>query len=835
MVKKLMVVPQEMRRANRISLGEIPINQYDRTLKDELSAKRLAAGDAVRLWRDMVFIREFETMLEEIKKAGHYQGIAYDHKGPAHLSIGQEAAAVGEAFLLGPEDHIFGSHRSHGEIIAKGLSAIERLDEPSLRQIMDGYLEGDTLRAVLHEAYGGASYGPGPAAAKDLAIDFLLYGLLAEVFGRAAGCNRGLGGSMHAFFLPFGIFPNNALVGGSADIATGSALAKRVLRKSGIAIANIGDASTGCGPVWEAMNFATMGQLWTLWEPAYRGGLPIVFAFMNNFYGMGGQTRGETMGFERLACIGAGLNRYNLQAECIDGNNPLAVIDAFRRKIEVIRRGEGPVLLEIQAYRQSGHSPSDASAYREREEIQLWRDVDPIAEYGRQLIATHVATEGDLDRIREDAIRRMKRACALAVDLEVSPRLDPGRDPDAIARFMFSDGEETELPGVRPDGVLKPLAENSRVQAIAKKKRSGIEPGTGKRLGEGQAVSFRDALFEAIIHHMYHDGRLIAYGEENRDWDGAFAVYRGMTECLPYHRLFNSPISEGAIVGTAVGYAMEGGRALVELMYCDFMGRAGDEIFNQLAKWQGMSAGLIRMPVVLRVSVGSKYGAQHSQDWGALVAHIPGLKVVFPATPRDAKGLMISALRGNDPVVFFESQRIYGQTEWFHPDGVPDGQCAIPIGLPEVKRPGKDVTILTIGATLYRALEAAEVLDRDHGISAELIDARSLVPFDYDPVLESVRKTGRILVAADACERGSHVNTLAAAIQELAFDDLDAPVAVLGARNWITPSAEMEDCYFPTPAGIIDAVSDRLLRVPGRSPSPDGDPAERLRRSRLGI
>ncbi len=835
MVKKMIVDPKEMRRPGKISLGEIPINQYTRTLKDELKAKTLIPADALRIWRDMCVIREFEAMLHEIKTTGKYREISYDHKGPAHLSIGQEAAAVGEAFLLGPEVHIYGSHRSHGEIIAKGLSAIEKMPEEDLRRIMEEYLRGDTLRVVTSDAAGGVNYGSGPEGTRDLAVDFLIYGLLAEIFGRAAGVNRGLGGSMHAFFPPFGIYPNNAIVGGSGDIAVGAALCMRVLGRPGFAIANIGDASMGCGPVWEGLNFATMGQFWTLWEPEYRGGLPIIFAFMNNFYGMGGQTRGETMGFERLACIGAGINPHNLHAETVDGNNPLAVVDAFRRKIGILRRGDGPILLDIQTYRQSGHSPSDASSYRVRDEIQLWREIDPLVEYAGQLKEASVATDEDLARIRQDVERRIRRACTLAASLEISPRLGAGGDPDAVAPFMFSNIDEDTLPGVPPDAVLRPMEENSRVMAITKKKRSGIDPEAGKRLGEGQAVSLRDALFETIAYHMYNDSRLVAYGEENRDWDGAFAVYRGMTESFPYHRLFNAPISEGAIIGTAVGFALEGGRALVELMYADFMGRAGDELFNQLSKWQSMSAGILHMPVVVRVSVGSKYGAQHSQDWGALVAHIPGLKVVFPATPRDAKGLMTSALRGSDPVIFFESQRIYGVTEWFAPDGVPVEQYAIPIGLPEVKRSGRDLTILTIGATLYRALEAADRLERQYGLSAELVDARSLVPFDYEPVLESVRRTGRILLTADACERGSHLNTLAAAIQELAFDDLDAPVAVLGARNWITPAAEMENLFFPTVDSILNAINDRLVPLSGRPPSPHFSREEMLRRHRMGI
>jgi len=239
-------------------------------------------------------------------------------------------------------------------------------------------------------------------------------------------------------------------------------------------------------------------------------------------------------------------------------------------------------------------------------------------------------------------------------------------------------------------------------------------------------------------------------------------------------------------VGTAVGYGLSGGRVIAELMYCDFLGRAGDEIFNQLSKWQAMSAGVLKMPVVIRVSVGSKYGAQHSQDWSSLVAHIPGLKVVFPVTPYDAKGLMNSALMGTDPVIFFESQRLYDIGEMFHTEGVPEGYYEIPIGESDIKRSGKDITILTSGSTLYRALDAAKILEEKYGLSAEVIDARSIVPFNYDQVLESVKKTGRILLTSDACERGSFLKDMAQTISELAFDYLDAPPVVIGARNWIT-------------------------------------------------
>jgi 2-oxoisovalerate dehydrogenase E1 component len=326
------------------------------------------------------------------------------------------------------------------------------------------------------------------------------------------------------------------------------------------------------------------------------------------------------------------------------------------------------------------------------------------------------------------------------------------------------------------------------------------------------------------------------YGEENRDWGGAFAVYRGLTEALPYHRLFNTPISEAAIVGTAVGYGLEGGRALVELMYCDFMGRAGDELFNQLCKWQSMSGGLLKMPVVVRVSVGSKYGAQHSQDWCSMCAHIPGLKIVFPATPYDAKGLMYSALTGTDPVIFFESQRIYDQAEEFHGSaGVPAGAYEVPFGEPDIKKAGKDLTILTVGATLYRGLEAAKTLEEKYGVSCEVIDARSLVPFDYAKVLESVKKTRKIVLVSDACERGSFIHNMASRVTQLAFDELDAPPTVVGARNWITPPDEIEQAFFPFAVDILDAVHNHVVPLKGYTPSRPCDTADLLRRSREGI
>jgi 2-oxoisovalerate dehydrogenase E1 component len=822
MPKSQFLDPDLLRKPGKIAFGTIPVNRYNKTMADERI--NFTDDDLIRIYRDMVTIREFESMLNDIKIKNEYKGITYNHPGPAHLSIGQEAAAVGMAYLLTVDDFIFGSHRSHGEILAKGLSAIHQLSVEALMDIMKNYFKGALLSVVGKVPHRDE---------KDLAVMFLLYGTLAEIFARENGFNKGLGGSMHAFFTPFGVYPNNAIVGGSGDISVGAALYKKVNKKSGIVVCNIGDASLACGPVWEGICFATMDQYSQLWEGEYRGGLPVLFNIINNQYGMGGQTSGETMGFGVAARVGAGVNADMMHAERIDGYNPLAVIDAFRRKKELLLNNKGPVLLDTLTYRFSGHSPSDASSYRSKEELEAWQKADSLVAYGKELIKTGITTRDKLEHIQTTAIERIKTILGLVIDDNVSPRLNLASYPDAIGDMMFSNGSVEKLDDREPE-VLLPLDENPRVKSIRNKERYYLDT-HGKPVSKAKMFQLRDGIFEAIIDRFYKDPTLIAYGEENRDWGGAFAVYRGLTESLPHHRLFNTPIAEGAIAGTAVGYGMCGGRVIAEIMYCDFLGRSGDEVFNQLPKWQAMSGNLISMPVVIRVSVGSKYGAQHSQDWSSLVAHIPGIKIVFPATPYDAKGLMNSALQGTDPVIYFESQRIYDVGEQFHEGGVPEGYYEIPIGEPDIKRQGSDVTILTIGSTLYVVLKAAELLREKYGLSAEVVDARSLVPFNYDMVLESVKKTGRILLASDACSRGSYLRDMASNIAELAFDDLDAPPVVVGSRNWITPAYEMENYFFPQADWIIDAIHERIIPLKGHQVNNNFTVEGQLKRNRLGI
>ena len=545
MPKSIVVDPRETRKQGKLSLCDIPLNLYVQDLKKE--AENRGKETLLRVYRDMVVIREFETMLNSIKTKGAYQGISYDHAGPAHLSIGQESAVVGQCLTLGVEDFIFGSHRSHGEIIAKCLSATAKLPEKKLTEIMETYMGGAPLR-VVQKGHSGSL--------RDLAIDYSLYGTLAEIFGRENGFNKGMGGSMHAFFAPFGSMPNNAIVGGSADISVGAALFKRINRKPGIVIANIGDGSSACGPVWEAMMVAAMDQYRTLWPKEIGGAPPILFNFFNNFYGMGGQTMGETMGFKVLARIGAGVNPEQMHAERVDGYNPLAVADAIERKRKILQEGKGPVLLDVVTYRYSGHSPSDASSYRTKEEVALWQEVDCIRSYGDSLVAGKIAKAADLEAIQKETTERLRRITEMAVSLETSPRI--ATEPDAIGDMMFSNGNEEKTQEGEPE-MLLPVEKNPRVIANGKKSRSGIGP-DGKPLPKPQVIALKDAIFEAVLHRFSRDPSMVAFGEENRDWGGAFAVYRGLTEALPYQRLFNTPISEGAIVGAAVGYAMCGGQ-----------------------------------------------------------------------------------------------------------------------------------------------------------------------------------------------------------------------------------------------------------------------------------
>ncbi|UQR61453.1 dehydrogenase [Bradyrhizobium sp. C-145] len=806
MPKQIYIDPDLFKVRGALAAPSIPIHAYESALPDE--RERFGDAGLVQMLRDMMLVREFESCVGSLRAKGSFGGIDCPYKGPAHTSIGQEATSVGQAASLEPCDHIFGHHRSHGEFIAKGVSTIRKLPETSTLDMMEKWRGGTLLRLVEEHFRASDVIRTGE--------NFLLLGLLGELLSRSQGFNNGMGGSMHAFFTPLGIFPNNAIVGASAGLATGAALRMKLARTGAIAVANAGDGATGCGPVWEAINFAAMAQYETLWDEAMQGGLPVLFCFHNNFYAMGSQAIGETTGRDRLSRLAMGINKHAMHAETVDGTNVLAVADAVKRKRELLSQGKGPVLLDLECYRSVGHTTFDPDTYRTNEEIKAWEAHDPILLLSSRLKTAGLTTDDDIATMREDVASQVHTALKIAANSSLMPPVDLAKDPLLIGEITFSN-QEIELPTTLAP-LLKPVQDLVRSQQDAKKSRYGCA-GDGSKLSALRAITYRDALFESILHHMTHDESLVAYGEECREWGGAYGVYRGLAELIPNHRLFTTPIAEASIIATAVGYAMEGGRALVELMYADFLGRAGDEVFNQLAKWQAMSGGVLQLPVVVRCMVGASYGAQHSQDWSGLCAAVPGLKVLYPATPYDAKGLMASALASNDPVVFFEHERLYGRVEQLHMTGVPADYYRIPIGEPDCKRAGSDLTILTVGPSLYAALLAADELQANYQISAEVIDARCLVPFNYDVVLASVKKTKKIVLVSEASERGSFLNTLAANITRLAYSDLSAAPCVLGSPNWLMPGGEMGAMYWPQVHDIVDVVTGELFPSGGRRAS----------------
>ena len=480
MPKEMIVKPEEMRKAGTIKFKDIPANQYKKTIKQEMDEGNFTKEDLLGIYADMLAIREFETMLQTIKLEGNYNNKEFTYPGPSHLAIGEESTAVGQAYMLDENDFIFGTHRSHHEVIAKGLSAIKKLSDEKLIEIMKGVQDGRIYDLIKSKSKAKTT--------KDMAKDFFLYGLMAELFAKDNGFSRGLGGSMHAFFLPFGIFPNNAIVGGSAPVGTGVALFKKCNQKKGIIVANAGDGAAGRGPVFESMNFAAMDQFNDLWEEGYKGGLPIIFNFNNNSYGMGGQTKGETMAYGELARLSA-IAHDQMNAERVDGWNPLALIDCYKRKKKLLEEGKGPVLLDVITYRLSGHSTSDVSSYRTKEEVQLWEQYDPLTAFPKELVKAGVATEKELEKVREEAATRNRAMFELASDLEISPYVDFEKNPHFIEDVMFSN-QKVEKMEDRPCDVNMPKEENPRVQQIAKKARMA-SPTPRRRSTISEMVSSR--------------------------------------------------------------------------------------------------------------------------------------------------------------------------------------------------------------------------------------------------------------------------------------------------------------------------------------------------------
>jgi len=747
-----------------IDCGKIRAYQFRGNLRTELDAGRVDAKTAIAILEDMLMTREMEEMIVKLR-SGAYEPIKdFNYRGPTHVSIGQEGASVGACSGLLLKDYITSTHRGHGDSLARGCCAIRSMDEAQLRKRIPN-----------------SPAASGPELLEEVLEDHV-YRTLTELFGKEDGYCKGRGGSMHIADFTVGHLGANAIVGGGVPIATGAAVGSRYLRNGAVVCCFAGDGSYANGVVLESLNFAAQFQFSNELAGDHRFGLPIVFFILNNHYGMTGRADNEVAGVAHLARRAAGFSDSNMHAEIVNGMDVLAVREAMLRATEICRSGKGPVLLDVNTYRYYGHSLSDPrNEYRTRDEEAAWKAVDPIPSFAKQLVDCGVLDEAGVAaveaRVRERNARAAKRAAAAA-------------DPDIkdVIKYMYTD---TRVDVVPP--------QYSKVKLIN-------EPPAIKRTnGE---ITYRDAIKEALIEEMKRDSRVILYGEDVAEYGGAFKLSKGLLETFGRDRVFNTPISEAAICGTAVGAAMIGLRPVAELMYMDFLLMASDQVCNQAAKWHYMTGAQVEVPLVIRASIGGGkgYGGQHSQTLESSVANIPGLYIAYPATPYDAKGMMKSAIRDNNPVLFLESQLLYGVK-----GVVPEQEYLVPLGVADVKRAGNDITIVGWGPAILDALKAADRLKTELGVNAEVIDLRSLIPLDKEAILASVQKTGRCVVVSQCVTIGSFMGEIISTIQENVFDYLDAPIMRVGAKDGIAPQSHVLEAVFLPHADDIFQAAKAIL------------------------
>jgi 2-oxoisovalerate dehydrogenase E1 component len=744
-----------------IECGKITAYQFKGDLKSELAGKRITKQEAIDLLEDMLMIRELEEMIVKLR-SGAYEPIRdYNYRGPTHVSVGQEGTAAGSCCVLKLGDKLTSTHRGHGESLAKVNVAIRSMTDAQLKTRVP------------------ASKAAGRAELLEDVLEDHLYKFICELFGKDDGYCKGRGGSMHIADFSVGHLGANAIVGGGVPIATGAAMGLRYLKQEGVVLCYAGDGAYANGVVLEALNWANQAQFTNDLAGDHKCGLPIIFLICNNSYGMTHRTDDEVMGVGRMARRAAGFADNNMHAEVVNGTDALAVRDAVGRAADLCRQGQGPVLLDVQTYRYWGHSLSDPrNEYRTKEEEAAWKAIDAVDSFKAQIVAAKVLSPAELEaleaRVRDRNARAAKRA-VLAAD-------PPASD---VIKYMYTDTKSESVPAEFSNvEIIQPLPEIKRVN------------------GE---LSYKDALKEALVEEMKRDRRVIFYGEDVADYGGAFKVTKGLMESFGRDRVFNTPISEACICGTAVGAAMIGLRPVVELMYMDFALMSSDQISNQAAKWHYMSGAQTEVPVVYRVSVGAGkgYGGQHSQTLESMFCHIPGLYVIYPSTPADAKGLLKSCIRDNNPVMFIESQGLYGIK-----GPVPEGEYLVPLGIANVVREGSDLTFVSYGPAVHDCLKSADKLKTEKGVSCEVIDLRSLVPLDLDTVLRSVQKTGKCVVASQAIHIGSYTAELASTIQDAVFDYLDAPVKRVGAKNGIAPQSHiLEAAFLPSVQDLVNAAN----------------------------
>ena len=632
---------------------------------------------------------------------------------------------------------------------------------------------------------------------------------MAELFGREDGVSKGRGGSMHMFDLEHRFMGGYGIVGGNLPLAAGMALSSDYRGTEEATVCVFGDGASNQGTFGETLNLAA------LWD------LPVVFMVTNNQFGMG-------TSLERHSAVtdlhgrGEGFGVPGMRCDGMDVLDTYAVIGEALKKARDDRQ---PVLVEAITYRFRGHSMADPEEYRSKEQVEEWRKRDPIQVFARKLEEEGILEEGEAEKLDEAIVKRIDEAVTFADKAAFPP-------PESLYDDVYVLGDQVKgwysvderSAGVHRGEHERDLAEQERGpqdglrrrrragRARGRRRREGLRRGAGRgrrrraRRGLLMAVMrYREALNQALREEMQRDENVFIMGEDIGVFNGAFKVTAGLLDEFGEKRVRDTPISENTIVGMGVGAAMTGLRPIVELMTINFSLLAMDQMINHMATIHYMFGGQVRVPMVVRMpqGAGHQLGPTHSHSFEALFLHVPGMLVAVPSTAADAKGLLKSAIRDDNPVVFIEHEYLYGQRGEV-PD---DDDHTVDFGQAAIRREGDDVTIIGISRQALTAEKAAETLAEEHEIEAEVIDPRTLRPLDLDTILESVRKTNRAVIVEEGWPHGGVGANLAALIQEQAFDHLDAPVGrVTGADLPMPYSRPLEQIAYPHEPQIVEAV-----------------------------
>jgi 2-oxoisovalerate dehydrogenase E1 component len=662
----------------------------------------------VRLYRQMQLIRQCEEHLAK----SHQRGLIH---GACHTYVGQEAVAVGVCAHLRPDDVVFSTHRGHGHALAKGLPPRE---------------------------------------------------LVAELYGRATGCSRGRGGSMHLFAPEVGLMGTSGIVGPCILQAAGAGYSFKLLKTDRVAVAFFGDGAVNNGAFHEGLNLAG------IWK------LPVLFVCENNQFATEVPFR-YAAGNPTVASRAAS---YGLPGYEVDGNDVEAVHAAAGEAVRRARAGGGATLLECKTYRTRPHAEGMGDfTYRTREEVEEWKTRCPLRRLRQRLLQPDDGPPGGANGQARSAVQ----ARLDEVDAEVA-RL-------VAEAHRFAEGSPWPEPGTATSHVY---AETPAAQAPAPP-----PPAPARQ------VTYMKATHEALAAAMARDPKVFVLGEGIGQRGGNFRTTEGLFDLYGPERLCDTPISERGFVGLACGAAMTGTRPVVDFMFADFVLDAVGEILNQIAKMQYMSSGRLRMPVLLRgcIGIGHSAATHHSGNYYPLYAHFPGLSVAVPATPYDAKGLLTRALTCDDPVLFLEHRELLGVK-----GPVPEEEYAIDFGKAAVVHEGRDATVVALALMVPRALAACERLAAD-GVSVEVIDPRTVSPLDGETILQSVHKTGRLLIVDESFAPFGLGAEVAARVIDAGFDDLDAPIRRLHGAFTPTPySPPLEKAVVPQVEDIERAIRELL-------------------------